>query len=457
MLGVERFSFLPNLQGDGGDLARQGQTRHLRPRSFLQQPKVKLVKNSLTDASRVGCALEHVLQFVVVIPVQPANPCRSFLALHLSFNHAVLGAVAGLQRQSAVSPELALGAEPVRRLHPRDQHRRTQRTQKWHRLQPLGRRVLPALDDQVVPRLAAQLLQGVQLLVKALGSTPQSASAERCQILSAVVSVQLPPRADNRLAAKHGLQSPHHTRGVFGEHRVTARQLLNLQGAGLAVIDRGQQPRAQKLGQLACVDRVPLVARLQQGVLARVAHHQLLHPPRQKVVKPGRMRSFLEGDVQRSPHSADEIQNRRRPRHQHRLLDQSAAPVKHRRRNRVPVNIESYVSNVVHLKAPSSLSGSRLESGEADMLLMIDQHPQRGWPSRTRVLCAPRSGRRSLTATAAEGTRASAWFSAVRSSLPRGASFYNAWAMWIQLFFTLRTSKASASMNCTIRMRKRFL
>src|ERR1700678_2452874 len=42
------------------------------------------------------------------------------------------------------------------------------------------------------------------------------------------------------------------------------------------------------------------------------------------------------------------------------------------------------------------------------MLLMMDQHPQRGWRSRTRVLCAPRSGRRSLTATAAEGTRASA-------------------------------------------------
>src|SRR6202789_58503 len=42
------------------------------------------------------------------------------------------------------------------------------------------------------------------------------------------------------------------------------------------------------------------------------------------------------------------------------------------------------------------------------MLLMMDQHPQRGWRSRTRVLCAPRSGRRSLTATAVEGTRASA-------------------------------------------------
>jgi hypothetical protein len=57
------------------------------------------------------------------------------------------------------------------------------------------------------------------------------------------------------------------------------------------------------------------------------------------------------------------------------------------------------------------------------MLLLTSKHPQRGWQSRTCVLCAPRSGRRSLTATAAEGTRASASL-----YLPRRASFYNAWA-----------------------------
>ena len=56
------------------------------------------------------------------------------------------------------------------------------------------------------------------------------------------------------------------------------------------------------------------------------------------------------------------------------------------------------------------------------MLLLTSKHPQRGWQSRTRVLCAPRGGRRSLTATAAEGTRASASL-----YLPRRASFYNAW------------------------------
>src|ERR1700687_714662 len=113
MFGVEGFSFLPDLQCNGGDLARQGQTCHLRPHSLLQQPKVKPAKYPLTSAGRVGRALEHVLQFVVVVPVQPADLCRSSFAFKLSVSHAVLGAVAGLQSQSAVSPELALGAESV--------------------------------------------------------------------------------------------------------------------------------------------------------------------------------------------------------------------------------------------------------------------------------------------------------------------------------------------------------
>ncbi len=50
-------------------------------------------------------------------------------------------------------------------------------------------------------------------------------------------------------------------------------------------------------------------------------------------------------------------------------------------------------------------SSGSLENRKADVLLMIRPHPQRGWLSRTRVLSALRSGRRSLIPTAAEGTR----------------------------------------------------
>ena len=41
MLRVEGFSFLPDPQRDGGDLARQGQPRHLRLHVFGQQPLVE--------------------------------------------------------------------------------------------------------------------------------------------------------------------------------------------------------------------------------------------------------------------------------------------------------------------------------------------------------------------------------------------------------------------------------
>ena len=64
---------------------------------------------------------------------------------------------------------------------------------------------------------------------------------------------------------------------------------------------------------------------------------------------------FFEGHMQSTPHTADEIQNRRCPRHQHRLLDQPTAPIKHRRRDRIPVNVESDVFDVIHLSAPSSV------------------------------------------------------------------------------------------------------
>src|SRR5208282_1637858 len=148
-------------------------------------------EDARADAGRGGRGLEDILQLMVVIPVQAANLRRPLSPFHLSVDNAILGAVAGLQCQPAVSPELALGAEPMRRLYAADQDRRAQRPQKRNRLQPLGLGVFPALDDQLPARLMAQLLQGVQLLVKALGAAPQSASAECLQIFAAVLgSVQ---------------------------------------------------------------------------------------------------------------------------------------------------------------------------------------------------------------------------------------------------------------------------
>jgi hypothetical protein len=70
-----------------------------------------------------------------MVPVQTADHRPLVLALHLAVDHAILGAVAGFYGQPAVGPELALAAEAMRRLHPRDQQRGPDRSQKRHRLQ----------------------------------------------------------------------------------------------------------------------------------------------------------------------------------------------------------------------------------------------------------------------------------------------------------------------------------
>ena len=53
---------------------------------------------------------------------------------------------------------------------------------------------------------------------------------------------------------------------------------------GLAVIDGLEIVEAQPLGEFASVDLVTLVAMFEQGVLARVAHHQLGHMRLKQIV-----------------------------------------------------------------------------------------------------------------------------------------------------------------------------
>src|SRR5208337_3546608 len=124
---------------------------------------------------------------MIMVPVQAANLRRLFPAFHLSVNHAVFAAVAHLQSQSAVGPELALGAEAMRRLHPANQHRRANRTQERNRTQQLGLRILATLHNHVALGLAAQLLHSLQLLIEKLCAPPESARAYLRKILVAML------------------------------------------------------------------------------------------------------------------------------------------------------------------------------------------------------------------------------------------------------------------------------
>src|SRR5580704_12389851 len=73
MIGVETYSFLPNDQGDGRDLARQRETRHRWLHSSGYQAGVELLKRSLDGGGPGRGTLEDIFQIVIVVGVEPAN------------------------------------------------------------------------------------------------------------------------------------------------------------------------------------------------------------------------------------------------------------------------------------------------------------------------------------------------------------------------------------------------
>src|SRR5258707_15500986 len=121
LFDVETFLLFPKCQGDGRDLARQRQTRHLRLHPFGQQTRVEIVERSRATTGPGGRTLEDLLHLMVVISIQPTNLLGFPGALHLSADKAVLRTVMGLNAQATVGPELRLAAEPVRGLHQPDQ------------------------------------------------------------------------------------------------------------------------------------------------------------------------------------------------------------------------------------------------------------------------------------------------------------------------------------------------
>ena len=72
MFGVETRSFLPDDQSDRGDLARQGESRHVRLHPSGHASFIEMLKRPGCSGSR-GCALEDIFQIVVVVAVESAN------------------------------------------------------------------------------------------------------------------------------------------------------------------------------------------------------------------------------------------------------------------------------------------------------------------------------------------------------------------------------------------------
>src|SRR4029077_10154568 len=93
LFDVETFLLFPKCQGDGRDLARQCQTRHLRLHPFGQQTRVEMVEGSPATAGPGGGPLASLFHLMVVISIQPTNLLGFFGALHLSTHKTVLRTV----------------------------------------------------------------------------------------------------------------------------------------------------------------------------------------------------------------------------------------------------------------------------------------------------------------------------------------------------------------------------
>ena len=73
MFGVETYSFLPDEQSDGRDLAGQCEARHRWLHASSKASLVEILERSGCGRRSRGGALENIFQIVIVIFVQSAD------------------------------------------------------------------------------------------------------------------------------------------------------------------------------------------------------------------------------------------------------------------------------------------------------------------------------------------------------------------------------------------------
>ena len=127
-LSVEAFSLLPKCQRDRCNLARQRETSHGWLHAFGQQSQVELAERSGTHTRHGGRSFEQTFQIMVVVFVQAANGDQFLRASQLALRVAIVPAGVNLQGQSAIGPQLPLGAKTMRRLQQRNQQCRPDRS-----------------------------------------------------------------------------------------------------------------------------------------------------------------------------------------------------------------------------------------------------------------------------------------------------------------------------------------
>src|ERR1700737_193514 len=226
LFDVETFLLFPKCQGDGRDLARQRQTRHLRLHALGQQSRVEIVEWSPATAGPSGRTLEDLFHLMVVISIQPTELLRFLGAMQLSTHKTVLRTVVRLNAQATVGPELSLAAEPVRGLHQRDQTGGANRTDAGNLAQQFRGLMFSALGQKLGSHLSPQGLQSIQLLIEQLRAAAHAGLWELAQpFLSRACSIDLGAGTRNAPTAIQRLQSIHHSRQIFANGLITAPQL----------------------------------------------------------------------------------------------------------------------------------------------------------------------------------------------------------------------------------------
>jgi hypothetical protein len=114
-----------------------------------------------------------------------------------------------------------------------------------------------------------------------------------------------------------------------------------------AVLHRGEQPGSEKIGQLASIDPIILVPRLQQCIPPWVTHQHLRDMGLEQVVQPGRAGSFFEGEMRAAAQPVNKLEDGCRFGFEDGLHHQLAGGIQNRSRDRclmdVPPNIISVI------------------------------------------------------------------------------------------------------------------
>src|SRR5207344_480177 len=162
-----------------------------------------------------------------MVAVQATHCDALAVALQFPTHKAVLAAVIGLDRKTAVCPKLALGTEAMGCLQYGHQQGGANRTDRRNLAKQFHCRMFATFPQQLASCCLAHGLQTIQLLVQMLCSNPHPWFHQLGQPLGTMTAaIDACARTGNGPTSVHRLNAIHHPGTVLGEGRITPPQLL---------------------------------------------------------------------------------------------------------------------------------------------------------------------------------------------------------------------------------------